>query len=78
MYKLYLKLRKLFGLHYYNEDGSPNCCVCCGSKDFIDKVEDYMQYTPCEISYTCKKCGFPVAYWAYGYYDNFWSVEFTV
>jgi len=53
-------------------------CCKCGSEDVKSKTEDHVDVgvgpgIPCEESYSCKNCGEPVNYWAYGNWEYCWG-----
>jgi hypothetical protein len=57
---------------FYDKDGNPKKCMYCGSSDIKSEIKEQINYTPCEISYTCKYCEKEIAYWAYGYFDPYY------
>ena len=53
-------------------------CPKCGSLKIVRKVEGYIDYKECEVSYRCGICGEYVAYWAYGYYDPIYDPTYRM
>lgn len=57
---------------YYGEQGEPYRCKQCDSWHWTDHKEttiDRLDYTPCEVEISCKRCGNIMGYWAYGHYE---------
>lgn len=44
-------------------------CPLCGSKKVVSKTTEVIQGTAAEAVIYCARCGHPINYWAYGYYQ---------
>lgn len=54
---------------FYEEDGTPKACQCCGGSWFVNNDRVVSEWGVMEYEVICVWCGESVAYWAYGSYD---------
>lgn len=74
--KLKIWYRGLLSKLYFNKDNSPIRCTQCSSKSKEFITIDTIDYVLCESEVKCGKCGSSLGYWAYGYYDPAYLMDF--
>lgn len=70
-----------YNSRFHSKDGTPHTCPTCHSKNIDKKIEAHMEHfgfvIDTEIAYYCEDCNTCVAYWAYGYFDH-WFTDNTL
>ena len=75
--KWYEKIwRKFIRPYYFDEDGGCIKCPQCNCEDIKWTAVDTINNTVSEVTLTCSHCYQNVGYWAYGYHDPFYMMEF--
>lgn len=77
-------VRKLTYKFYFYSDNSPKQCTHCNSSKIDSTVTEWLDvgFGNCgptsEEEYYCKKCNNIVGYWAYGYFDPCFMMDYLM
>lgn len=67
---------------FWWQSGRPKRCPRCMSKIIVEGVWDSLDVgvgcgIPMEIEYLCSSCGKSCAYWAHGYFEPFYIMDYA-
>lgn len=77
-------IHKFLCRFYFYDNGRPKRCTHCHSVKIDSKVKEWLDVGVgncgpiLEEEYFCVKCGHVAAYWAYGYFDPYFMMEYLM